>query len=72
MFSVLVKKNYFIRSLPDLLLAWEGRGAGSSGGRNGRVRLLFIALSSVLMSKENLPSFFVKGNAMFLEMVFSI
>ena len=52
MFSVFGQKNYFIRSLPDLLLAWEGRGAGSSGGRNGRVRLLFIALSLVRMSKK--------------------
>lgn len=36
--------SYFIRSLPVLLLAWEGRGAGSSGGRKGRVRLELSAL----------------------------
>ena len=36
--------SYFILSPPCLLLAWVGKGAGSSGGRKGSVRELFMAL----------------------------
>ena len=47
-------------SVTKQLVAISKTQAGSSGGRNGRVRLLFMALSAVLMSKRNLPSFVLR------------